>query len=380
MPPSGREIKTKSTKPKRRQQQTVADADVDTHLVVSNKPKAKKGGKHKHSKHYDDRGDESCRVLEGHASIHSSSSPSQRSNPGTANAHSISEHLFVTWDELLASHQELKMKLDSVVAVHGWQRRSSRKNFLGGFEPAALLQSIREEIAAIKPASEALEKADLLLELQGKHTALRVLKEERDSLMENVYQLREDCFEAQDQLAAQSTELDELRQLVVQHDITAGIGQKSSEGKCNIKDSATGGQALSKQSPSSNLAIFQNVLSRSQLAEGKTVVGVLESLKLPDESVMDPQQLACWHENKKTIVNSLKTLSGQIYSATTRILFEIIQNADDCTFEEGVRPELLFESSEEALVAWHNESGFQPKDLYAMCQVSETSRRRSLII
>ena len=32
---------------------------------------------------------------------------------------------------------------------------------------------------------------------------------------------------------------------------------------------------------------------------------------------------------------SLKTLSSQIYSATTRILYEIIQNADDCNFDES---------------------------------------------
>ena len=79
-------------------------------------------------------------------------------------------------------------------------------------------------------------------------------------------------------------------------------------------------------------------------------------------------------ENKKTIRNSLKTLSGQIYSARTRILYEIIQNADDCSFDDGVKPELLFESSDDALVAWHNESGFQPKDLYALCQVGESSK------
>ena len=59
----------------------------------------------------------------------------------------------------------------------------------------------------------------------------------------------------------------------------------------------------------------------------------LEKLKLPDESTMTQRELACWHENKKTITNSLKTLSGQIYSATTRILYEIIQNADDCSFD-----------------------------------------------
>jgi hypothetical protein len=53
--------------------------------------------------------------------------------------------------------------------------------------------------------------------------------------------------------------------------------------------------------------------------------------------------------------------------------------ADDCSFEHdgdesrAVR-ELHIECSDEALVAFHNEKGFQPKDLYAMCQVGESSK------
>ena len=141
-----------------------------------------------------------------------------------------------------------------------------------------------------------------------------------------------------------------------------------------------------------------------QVEEAKRIVEALEQLKLPDEAAMNPRELACWHENKKTIMNSLKTLSSQIYSATTRILYEIIQNADDCSFEREVSEndgddddddddddrgggggggggsggralrELHLECSEDALVAFHNETGFQPKDLYSLCQVGESSK------
>ena len=36
---------------------------------------------------------------------------------------------------------------------------------------------------------------------------------------------------------------------------------------------------------------------------------------------------------------------------------------------------LYIEASDDALVSYHNELGFQPKDLYAMCQVGESSKR-----
>ena len=83
----------------------------------------------------------------------------------------------------------------------------------------------------------------------------------------------------------------------------------------------------------------------------------LARLKLPDEASMAPRELACWHENKRTIENSLKTLSGQIYSARARIVYEIIQNADDCSYdaESGEPPQLHIECSDEALCSWHNE-------------------------
>ena len=120
------------------------------------------------------------------------------------------------------------------------------------------------------------------------------------------------------------------------------------------------------------------------------------------------RELACWHENKKTIVNrlchcpkikktscphgypsiaypakwstcgmanacptgSLKTLSSQIYSASTRILYEIIQNADDCSFDDDGVPWGSFRSASMIplhtcchgciLVAWLSHASHMP--------------------
>ena len=53
-----------------------------------------------------------------------------------------------------------------------------------------------------------------------------------------------------------------------------------------------------------------------------------------------------------------------------------LQNADDCSFDDDDPQlrELYIECGEDALVAYHNEKGFQPKDVYAMCQVGESSK------
>jgi hypothetical protein len=300
------------------------------------------------------------------------------------NVHKLSENLFVSWEELLGSRETMKRRVDTIAAVHGWEGASAHEAFLGGVEPTALLQSIKAEILALEPAAEALETTDLLLELHGVKEQLGLAGEERDRLSEDLHQSQEECFEARDQLAGQSTELESLRQeaAAVARVKAAEAGSGSKRG--GAEDAAAAeAAALNLASGSDPLDAFKVTLARGQVAEGRRIVQALERLKLPDEAVMGPRELACWHENKKTITNSLKTLSSQIYSATTRILYEIIQNADDCSFEDdddsagaecrAVR-ELYLECSDEALVAFHNERGFQPKDLYAMCQVGESSK------
>eukprot|EP01043_Picozoa_sp_COSAG02_P018063 COSAG02_NODE_833_length_16656_cov_42.746814_1_plen_715_part_10 len=309
--------------------------------------------------------------------------PASRSG-GMLNIHKVSEKLFVSWEELLSSRETLKGRIDVIAAVHGWEGASKQKSFLGGVEPTTLLKSIQAEIAALDPATDALDSMDLMLELQNVRKQLEVTGDERDRLAEDLQHSLEDCFEARDQLAGQSMELEILRQEAM----SAAKVEAAEEARASSRDgdgtaADTLAEATSLTDGGDPLAAFKVTLSRAQVADGRRVVHALEKLKLPDESIMGQRELACWHENKKTITNSLKTLSSQIYSATTRILYEIIQNADDCSFENdsdnansqsrAVR-ELYLECSDDALVAFHNENGFQPKDLYAMCQVGESSK------
>lgn len=76
---------------------------------------------------------------------------------------SVGEDVFMHWEELLGSRESLKRRVDAIAAVHGWQGRASRKSFLGGIEPAALVASMKADIAALDPMAEALEVADLLV-------------------------------------------------------------------------------------------------------------------------------------------------------------------------------------------------------------------------
>jgi hypothetical protein len=323
--------------------------------------------------------------------------PKSREMGGQA-MHKLGDKLFVGWADLLGSREELKRRLDAIAAVHGWEGLCTADEdeeamsaggggegrggatALGGIEPTPLLQFIRQEIEQLEPAVRELETADLLLELRTSRQQLVAMEQERDRLVDDVMQAQEECFSAKDQLAMQCAQLEKLRELAhipSGSDEGVGGGEQARAGAGARRRRRGGGGApvadgSAEQSPSVS---FDGVLSRGDVDEGRAVVGALARLKLPDETAMSPTELACWRENKKTITNSLKTLSGQIYSATTRILYEIIQNADDCSFpEDGILRELRLECSDDALVSFHNETGFQPKDLYALCQVGASSK------
>ena len=310
-------------------------------------------------------------------------------DPSCPSTQKQTEEMFVSWENLLGLREALKSRIDAIAAVHGWGGASANQALLGGIEPRTLLHSIQEEIEALKPASELLDTASLLLEMQTLKDQLGMASEERDRLAEDLLESQQECCQARDLFAENSMELESLRQQVaaISRNKT-GTGPRGSQdrGAGDGDGSSTDAAALEEEAGNNGpdpLRDFKRVLSRGDIAAGRRVVLALEALKVPDESVMGSRELACWHENKKTIMNSLKTLSSQIYSATTRILFEIIQNADDCLFEtdscaerSGPREirELYLECSDDALVAFHNEKGFQPKDLYAMCQVGESSK------
>ena len=384
----GREKKSKRAKHGKSVEQLAAEEPE-----VRKVEKFKKGGKHKN---YRDESDDFFKAFGVDDGAGSSSQHGVSNLPPLSLFPATSESVFKNWEELLGSREALKRRLDTIAAIHGWESQSLRTGFLGGIEPAALIQSLRSEISALDPAADDLEKAGLLLELRAKREQLESISEERDRMAEDMLELREDQFEARALLAGQSDELDRLRRLNLERSqaedgangarataagATLGLSARFRGLLRPSADPGAGGMAA----PVDDLSIFQLVLARNQASEGRRVVDALERLKLPDEASMGTRELACWRENKKTIVNSLQTLSSQIYSARARIVYELIQNADDCTYapvdDDGVPAQLeprslYIEASEDALVAYHNETGFQPKDLYAMCQVGESSKAK----
>ena len=268
-------------------------------LAVEQHGRKKKGNRH--GKHHEDFFDGEGCSESGRFEPPAPWPASDRSVSAAFNIHKLSENLFVSWEDLLGSREGLKRRVDTIAAVHGWEGRCLEDGFLGGVEPSTLLASIKAEILLLDPAAEALETADLLLELQNARGQVGVLGEERDRLAEDVQQLQEDCFEARDQLGDQSTELEKLRQQAHERATAEGRlksaagtqsqsgGGEGREGGALAQEAAALVAALGGGSSSADpLAVFKAVLSRGQAVEGRRIVEALERLKLPDEAVMGP--------------------------------------------------------------------------------------------
>ena len=94
------------------------------------------------------------------AELYNNSGRAGRKGRGAAvNLTSLSEEMFMNWEELLDAREGLKQKMDKIAAVHGWEGKVHKKAFLGGVEPASFLHSIRADMTALEPTVSVIEGA-----------------------------------------------------------------------------------------------------------------------------------------------------------------------------------------------------------------------------
>lgn len=74
--------------------------------------------------------------------------------------------------------------------------------------------------------------------------------------------------------------------------------------------------------------------------------------------------------------NALKLLSEDLYSKKSHFILELVQNADDNGYRDGVTPELTFQVSPNRLVLTNNELGFTEENISAICKVGASSKAK----
>ncbi|KAI1377524.1 hypothetical protein F4677DRAFT_39179 [Hypoxylon crocopeplum] len=71
---------------------------------------------------------------------------------------------------------------------------------------------------------------------------------------------------------------------------------------------------------------------------------------------------------------ALKVLSDQLYHESTHFLLEMIQNADDASYADGVTPSIRFTLNSRTLQIDCNEKGFTPDNVESICSVAHSTK------
>ena len=85
-------------------------------------------------------------------------------------------------------------------------------------------------------------------------------------------------------------------------------------------------------------------------------------------------------EARSLLGRALQALAQDLYVGSGALLAELIQNADDCTFDAAVVPTLTLTQTADALVLESNEAGFTADNVRALCDVGRSTKRGSAAI
>ncbi|KAK9120165.1 hypothetical protein Scep_018258 [Stephania cephalantha] len=87
---------------------------------------------------------------------------------------------------------------------------------------------------------------------------------------------------------------------------------------------------------------------------------------------------------REDLHHAVKNLAGELYAKDVHFLMEIIQNAEDNEYDEGVKPALEFivtakditdTGAEATLLIFNSEKGFSPKNVESICSIGRSTKK-----
>ena len=72
----------------------------------------------------------------------------------------------------------------------------------------------------------------------------------------------------------------------------------------------------------------------------------------------------------------LSVVTDQLYSKGSRLLLELLQNADDNDYSNGKTPKVDIRYQRELLAFVNNEIGFSNQNVDALCRVTQSTKRK----
>eukprot|EP00947_MAST-08B_sp_MAST-8B-sp1_P002414 g2414.t1 len=138
-------------------------------------------------------------------------------------------------------------------------------------------------------------------------------------------------------------------------------GESKADAAASNKGASSGGRLLAAEEVKNSDAVLR--------AYGLKTVRVEDAGK----EQHDDEDFGASSELMGMLDRSLERLAYDLYSKETHFLLELVQNADDNTYEVS-KPTLRFDVGLEAIVVCNNETGFESRHVEALCDVAKSSK------
>jgi hypothetical protein len=79
---------------------------------------------------------------------------------------------------------------------------------------------------------------------------------------------------------------------------------------------------------------------------------------------------------KEELNSALELLSKELYAKDTHFVLELIQNADDNNYDDGVIPEIKFKLENQVLIVRNNEKGFANENVESICRAGKSTKKK----
>lgn len=110
--------------------------------------------------------------------------------------------------------------------------------------------------------------------------------------------------------------------------------------------------------------------------EGRTFIEKLRRSKFMIGMALSKEAEEAAEGLRQDLSSALRLLSEDLYSTKTHFVLELIQNADDNAYSDGIEPQIRITLAPHALTVWNNEQGFQPENVQALCSVGRSTKAK----
>ncbi|KAK3417004.1 hypothetical protein EUGRSUZ_H02761 [Eucalyptus grandis] len=121
-------------------------------------------------------------------------------------------------------------------------------------------------------------------------------------------------------------------------------------------------------------------LAQNETVEYEDAYSIIESIRR-EEFGLDPSlsitESSLLKKQHARLGRALHCLSQELYSQDSHFLLELVQNADDNTYLVNVEPALVFVLQKSGIIILNNERGFSARDIRALCDVGNSTKKGS---